>query len=355
MKQKIKTVLRNVLITAGILLISFACSLVMQNLLDTQTLIPSVFLLGVFLTSLLTQGYMYGIVSALLSMLAVNFAFTFPYFEFNFTIHENAVSALLMIVVTVVTGALTTKLKKQEMLRAETEKEKMRANLLRAISHDLRTPLTTIYGASATMIENYDILEDENKIQLLRGIQEDSQWLIRMVENLLSITKVDTNHVKLNKNSIVLEELLDSTLEKFKKRYPDQQVVLSLPDEFITLSMDAILIEQVLVNLLENAVHHAEGMTRLELRVTSKDEKIHFEVIDDGCGMDNDRIKALLAGRLLPADGSADSSKQFMGIGLSVCATIVKAHGGDIWAANNPAGGMRFGFSMEKEVLENEQ
>ena len=148
-------------------------------------LIPSVFVLAVFLISLLTDGYLYGIAAALFSMLAVNFAFTFPFFEFNFTLQENAGSALIMIVITVVTSALTTKLKRQEMLRAETEKEKMRANLLQAISHDLRTPLTAIYGSSSTIMENYDVLGDESKMQLLDGIKEDSQWLIRMVENLL--------------------------------------------------------------------------------------------------------------------------------------------------------------------------
>ena len=103
-------------------------------------LIPSVFVLAVFLISLLTDGYYFGIAAALFSMLAVNFAFTFPYFEFNFSIQENVVSALIMIVITVATSTLTTQLKRQEMLRTETEKEKMRANLLRAISHDLRTP-----------------------------------------------------------------------------------------------------------------------------------------------------------------------------------------------------------------------
>lgn len=355
MEQYFKRILRNVAVMILILTASFFTSLLIHNLLNTQALIPSVFILAVFLVSLLTDGYFYGIAAALCSMLVVNFAFTFPFFEFNFTIHENAVSALIMIVVTVVTSTLTTKLKRQEMLRAESEKEKMRANLLRAISHDLRTPLTTIYGASSTLIENYDAFADTDKLQLLQGIKEDSQWLIRMVENLLSVTKFDSSKVKLIKSSIVLEELIDSALAKFKKRYPSQNVQLTMPEDFIIVRADAILIEQVLVNLLENSVQHAEGMTCLQLCVRVKERAVVFEVIDDGCGIEKERLKDILAGRYTSSASSADSSKQFMGIGLSVCATIIKAHGGQFWAENGKKCGVCFGFTLEKDVLEDEQ
>ena len=104
-------------------------------------------------------------------------------------------------------------------MRAESEKEKMRANLLRAISHDLRTPLTSIYGATSTIIENYDSLKKEQQLKLLSEVQADSDWLIRMVENLLSVTRVDEETVRLNKTPTVLEELIDTVLLKFRKRY----------------------------------------------------------------------------------------------------------------------------------------
>ena len=117
-----------------ILILSFGISLLLQEVLGTQALIPSVFALAVFLISVFTEGYIYGVLSSLLSVLAVNYAFTFPYFKFNFTIPENLISALIMLAVTIITSALTTKIKQQKKERAETEKEKMRANLLRAIS-----------------------------------------------------------------------------------------------------------------------------------------------------------------------------------------------------------------------------
>ena len=186
-----------------------------------------------------------------------------------------------MLIIAILTSAFTTKMKEWQREKTEGEKERMRANLLRAVSHDLRTPLTTIYGASSSIVMNYEKLTDEQKLQMANGIKEDSEWLIRMVENLLSITRIDSGGVKLLKSPTVLEELIDSVILKFKKRYPEQKVQLDIPDEVIVIPMDAILIEQVIINILENAVHHAKGFTRLGLRVFKIDEKAmaHMEAI----------------------------------------------------------------------------
>jgi len=353
--QKYWMHLKNILYMVLIPAAAFLLSQTLHTMYHAEELIPSLFVLAVFVVSLVTDGYYYGIAAALISVLAVNFAFTFPYFEFNFSIHENAVSAVIMLGVTIATSALTTKIKRQEAMRAETEREKMRANLLRAISHDLRTPLTAIYGASSTMIDNYDMLRKEDQIEMLCGIREDSQWLIRMVENLLSVTRIDASNVKLIRSSVVLEELVDSVLAKFKKRYPSQNVELILPDVFITISADAILIEQVLINLLENAVQHAQGMTKLQLSIRADESFVVFEVIDNGCGIGKEQLKTILSGRTPQESVTADGHKQGMGIGLSVCATIVKAHSGEIYAHNAEGGGMIFGFTLVREVGDDEQ
>ena len=226
-----------------------------------------IFMLAVFVTSMYTDGYLWGVLASLASVLAVNFAFFTPYFAFNFTLPENLFSGLVMLAVSIMTSTLTTRVKKQEQLRMETEREKMRANLLRAVSHDLRTPLTSIYGACSTVTENYDSLGKEQALKLLREACEDAQWLNRMVENLLSVTRFDGEQVAVKKTPTVLEELLDAVLVKFKKRCPDVPVQLELPEDFVMIPMDSMLIQQVLMNLLENAALHAEGMTKLTLRV----------------------------------------------------------------------------------------
>lgn len=309
------------------LLLSFLVCLGVQKSFGTEHLIPAIFTVSVFLTTLFTHGYIYGVVAALVSVLAVNYAFTFPYLKFNFTIPENLFSAVIMLTVTIITSALTTKIRKHEKMMAESEKEKMRANLLRAISHDLRTPLTTIYGSSSAMIENYDKLTKEQHLELIEGIREDAAWLTHMVENLLSVTRIDGEGLKLVKTPIVLEELVDSVLVKFQKRYPKQEVILEIPDEFISIPMDPVLIEQVIMNLLENAVKHAKGMTKLSLKVTTEDKKVTFEVSDDGIGF----------------------TQKDIGIGLTVCDTIVKAHGGEFTMKNRKTGGAIAQFTLDME------
>ena len=158
-----------------------------------------IFMLAVFVTSMYTEGYAWGVAASLISVLAVNFAFLSPYFAFNFTLSENLFSGLVMLVVSIMTSTLTTRIKKQEQLWMESETEKMRATLLRAVSHDLRTPLTSIYGACSTVIENYDSLEKEQKLKLLGEACSDAQWLNRMVENLLSVTRFDGGQVAVQK------------------------------------------------------------------------------------------------------------------------------------------------------------
>lgn len=347
------SILKNSLYTVAILVSAFFVSLGIQLYFNASSLIPAVFVLAVFLISLLTNGYIYGFLSALVSVLAVNYAFTFPFNKFNFTIEENAVSAVIMIVVTLLTCTLTAKIKKQEELRNEGEMEKLRANLLRAISHDLRTPLTAIYGSASTIADNYSNLKDDDKITMINGIKEDSQWLIRMVENLLSVTKFDSGNVKLIKSSVVLEELIDSVLSKFQKRYPKVKVNIEIPDNFITVLCDPILIEQVLINLLENSVRHAKTFTHISLKVFTLGGNAIFEVSDDGVGIDSKILKNIFTS-FSQSETNSDSKTHSMGIGLSVCAAIIKAHGGSVSAENNKPHGAIFRFTLKSED-ENEQ
>ena len=257
--------------------------------------------------------------------------------------------------IAVLTSALTTKVKHQEAIKAETEKEKMRANLLRAVSHDLRTPLTTIYGSCTALRENGAGLTEEQKDRMLQGIQKDSQWLVRMVENLLSITRIDSGSIQIVKVSTALDELIDSVLVKFYKHYPDHRILLELPEELVLIPMDAMLIEQVLINLLENAVLHGKGLTQIRLSVSVDGELAVFEVRDNGCGIPQEKLTRVFTGYFGSNDQMADQAKRNAGIGLSLCATIIRAHGGTISAENDPAGGAVFRFTMNTEETTDEQ
>ncbi len=344
-----KTVVKDILITVGILITAFFISIWLKNA-EIDEHISTLFAFAVFIISLLTKSYVYGIASAFLGTLAINYAFTFPYFAFNFTIPENLISAIVMVTIALLTGALTTKIKRQEALKAESERERMRANLLRAVSHDLRTPLTTIYGSASALLDQQETLSDAQKSKMLKSIKDDSDWLVRMVENLLSVTRIDSGRVKLAKMPIVIDELLHSAVPKFKKRYPDCPLSLAVPEETVIVPMDAMLIEQVIINILENAVIHGEGLTKLELRVTDSKGKAVFEIEDDGCGISEDRLPSIFEGYLGCENTVADRKKRNAGIGLSVCATIINAHGGEITAKNIKPHGALFSFTLDSEV-----
>ncbi len=341
---KYKYILFDGCFTLATLLAVFGLTLLQQQF-QLQNITDMLFVLGVFLVSVKTRGYFWGIAASLVSVLAVNWAFMDPYWAFDLISPASITSGLILLIVAVMTSALTTRLKHQEKLRADAQTERMRGNLLRAVSHDLRTPLTSIYGACSAMIES---LPRQTQLKLLGDIRSDAQWLTRMVENLLSVTRVDAGTVRLSKQSTVLEELIDALLLKFHKHYPNQPVQVQIPEEFVSIPMDAMLIQQVLMNLLENAVFHAKGMRELRLRVTTERGLAYFFVEDDGCGIPPDRLARLFEG-FPDSTASSDTGRGNMGIGLSVCRTIIKAHGGDITAKNRPQGGAAFRFWLEME------
>ena len=335
--------LRDGAVTLAIMFAVFIVSLVLSYLLSSGDAVSALFVFAVFLVSFLTDGYLWGFISAAASMLIVNFAFTYPFFHFNFTLPENIVSALIFTTVALLTSTLTTQIKRTESIKREGEREKMRANLLRAVSHDLRTPLTTIYGSATTLLDNYQALSDEQICSMLRGVTEDSESLLRMVENLLSVTRLDGGSVKINKMPTAVFDLFDSVIAKLNRRYPDAKISVNIPDGLLLVPMDALLIEQVLINLLENAVQHAKGFTKIELSANPEGEYAKFSVRDDGAGISPELIPELFTGRL----GKGDSEGRGMGIGLSVCESIVKAHGGRITVTQLSPHGTEFSFSLE--------
>ncbi|HPV99677.1 MAG TPA: DUF4118 domain-containing protein [Oscillospiraceae bacterium] len=347
---------KNFLIAFGIEIATFCVCMIVDLLLDMKMLTPMIFILGVFLVSRYTEGYFYGIAASIASVLLVNYAFTFPYFAFDFAPTVSFISAVCMMTVTFITSTMTTQIKRQSQVKAENQREKMRANLLRAISHDLRTPLTSIRGACSILLEDGASLSDAQRRTLLAEMQENSDWLVRMVENLLTVTRISADGgVKINKSPVVLEELTESAISKFNKQHPEHPVRVDIPEEFILIPMDAILIEQVLVNLLENAVQHAKGMTELCFSAKVDGTEAIFAVEDDGAGIPEDRLPNLFSGYLGSERIPADNRKHNMGIGLSVCSTIIHAHGGTISAENRPEGGARFRFSLPLEEKKDEQ
>lgn len=353
-KQGMRQITRNMGLTLLILgAASIVCSL-MNTVSSSDSAVPMVFVLAVLLTARLTDGYFYSLFATAASVVAVNYVFTFPYFEFNFSLTGYPLTFVTMFAVSVVVGMLTEQVKRQSRIEVEVEKEKMKANLLRSVSHDLRTPLTSIIGSTAAVLENYDILSDDVKRDLIGQVRDDAQWLVRLVENILSITRIKEGAVQIRKNKEAVEEIIAEVLSKFRNLNPDTVVHIHMPDELMLVPMDAMLIEQVLMNMLENAVLHAEGMTEINLKVECAEGNAVFTVADDGKGIDETILPALFTDMFAHAEKMSGDGRRSMGIGLSACASVIRAHGGEMHAENRPEGGACVSFTLPMmEVTEN--
>lgn len=232
----------------------------------------------------------------------------------------------------------------QRLILVESEKEKMRSNLLRAISHDLRTPLTGILGASSTILENVDILDEQTKIKLITNIKEESQWLIRMVENLLSVTRID-DASDVMKSPEAAEEIVAAAIRRIRKRFQERKIDVIVPDELLLVPMDGTLIEQVLINLIENAIKHSGEDTLIKVEIKKDDNSAIFEVSDNGEGIIEQDFPNLFKGYSSNEKKVSDSSRG-MGIGLGICMSIIKAHHGYMEAKNRDDGGAVFRFTL---------
>ena len=349
MPDRLKKIVKNIGITAGILgVVSIFC-LLLQSVSESDNHVPLLFVFAVFCISRFTDGYLYGILASVVAVFCVNGVFTYPYYEINFTITGYPLTFLVMFAVAFGVSALTTQIKNQEQIRLEAEKEKMRGNLLRAISHDIRTPLTSIIGATSTVLDNPALSQEEQRA-LLTDVRDDAQWLIRVVENLLSITRIGNDQAKISKEAEAVEEVLGEAAGKFRKRFPSVSVEVHVPDDVLMVPMDPILIVQVLSNLLENAVFHGETTSRISLSARRDGQWACFSVQDDGRGIPPQKLHGLFDGTLDRTEPAPGDGKRNMGLGLSVCQAIVRAHGGTMEAHNTESGAeFTFRLPLSKE------
>lgn len=338
--------LKNIIITIGILALTFAVGFFMRNQHVEEIQTAPIFILAVLLISRFTDGYLYGIAASLISIFGVNYAFTYPYFSLNFTLSGYPLTFAVMLCVSIVVSTLTIRIKRQEKVKTEIEMEKNRSNLLRSISHDIRTPLTSIIGSSSALLDNSSKLSEEYKEKLVSDIRDEASWLVRVVENVLSVTKINGSSAKISKSKEVVEEIVGEVALKYKKQFPDIPLEISVPDSMLFVPMDATLIEQVIFNLLENAVVHGKTATKISLSVKKHASDAVFTVSDNGVGIDKSILPYLFDGSFVPGKGNSSDAKRDMGIGLSVCKTIINAHGGTTRAANNKNGGAVFGFTL---------
>lgn len=236
---------------------------------------------------------------------------------------------------------------RQAQLAVNIEKEKTRSTLLRAISHDFRTPVAAIRGACSAMLEQPD-LPKRTREKLLRDMLEDADWLSGMAENILTATRISGEAPRISEKEEAAEEVVAYAVSIVRKRCGRREIRIKVPDELLLVPMDGGLIAQVLINLLENAVLHSDsdGPVRVELR--REGDRARFDVLDHGRGIPACLAAGLFQDGAAPELCRADASRGW-GLGLSICKTIVDAHHGTIEARQAPGGGSLFSFWLPLE------
>ena len=301
----------NTLFTLTLLGIATALAFLFFSFVSENTAnIALLYIIAQILIARYTNGYLHGLFSSVFSVICINFFFTYPFFRLNFTLSGYPVTFIGMLIITLLTTATT-----------------------------------------SSLLSDDSILSDAEKRELLENIENDSSWLLNMVENLLSVTRInDTVTHQVNKTPEIVEEVVAEAVQRLKKRFPSASIIVHVPTDYLLIPMDAILIEQVLINLLENALIHSGSSHSLELTVTDHPDHVTFCAKDFGHGLNPDVIPDIFSG-ICHNTGSVDSHKG-MGIGLSICKTIIDAHNGYIEAKNHTNGAL-FLFTLPKEEEEN--
>ncbi|MBW9158856.1 DUF4118 domain-containing protein [Clostridium tagluense] len=234
---------------------------------------------------------------------------------------------------------------KKKNINLEAERERVRGNLLRSISHDLRTPLTGILGSVSTITDNYDILDNDTKKELLDIIYEDTSWLIHSVENILSMTRIDEGKLEIKKDTEVVEEIVAESIARVKRFSGSHNIVTDLPENMVILFVDGLLIEQVLINLIDNAIKYTQDDSIIAVKVTVKEDNVVFDISDNGKGIPEEDITSIFDRFYTKTKGDC-LEKRGIGLGLAICKSIIEAHGGCMEALNNSSGGATFRFSL---------
>ncbi|QIB69736.1 DUF4118 domain-containing protein [Aminipila butyrica] len=244
---------------------------------------------------------------------------------------------------------------KQMAADAEIIQERYRTNLLRSVSHDLRTPLSGIIGTSEMLLDL--IQPSDEKYQMIKGIYNEADWLHGMMENILSLTKLEDGQLLIDKEQEAVEEIVGGAVSHIGRRFPEYEIKVEVPPELLLIPMDGKLIQQVLMNLLDNAVKHTpkEGEICVSVTADPKRQEVIFTVRDQGEGIKSEELP-LLFKPFFTSRGKLADAHRGTGLGLTICEAIVKAHGGRMEAGNSSDGkGAEFIFTLPMEVKKDEQ
>jgi two-component system sensor histidine kinase KdpD len=238
----------------------------------------------------------------------------------------------------------------REEAAALMKNEQLRTTLLRSISHDLRTPLTSIYGNADNLLADSDRMDEETKKEIYRDIREDSYWLISVVQNLLSVTRLENKELKLNKDIELIDDVIGEALQHSDRSVGNRRVIFEPGGENLFVEADAALIEQVIINLVNNAIKYTPDGSEIRIETSGTEQEVLVSVSDNGPGVAEEELSKLFE-LFYMGDRTGADSRRGLGLGLGVCQSIVEAHEGSIHAQNLEPHGLRIWFSLPKKEI----
>ncbi len=287
------------------------------------------------------------IVAALLSTLAFDFFFIEPYLSFAVSDTQYIFTLLVMLTISQLICHLNLLIKKQSesthKAKLQVDFEKMRNLLLTSISHDLRTPLTAIMG-SASILLQVDNTSADMSAELLKNIFDESKRLNQHVTNILQMIRLESRSVKMNKRSYFAEDIIENALERLTESIAERAIELNIDAELPAVFIDPMLIQQVMVNLIENAIKYSPSGFPIGISARLSQGKLIIKIADRGMGLDTDELQNIF-NQFYRCSNSTHADNGF-GLGLPICKNIIEMHGGTIWAQNRIGGGAIFYFSL---------
>lgn len=354
-KYKIKQILLQSLLMLGTFAVCTGVCYLLDffEINDLNYLI--IYVLGILLVAVFTHGYAYSLILSAGSVLGYNFFFTVPRYTLHFNDSSYIATFILMLIVGIGISAVTYQLKRRlqqinalnlerARLKSEAEKEQLKAMLLRSISHDLRTPLTTMKNGAEVLLADNKIGE-RDRHEILSDIADKADWTIRLVENLLSLSRIDSERLTVKKKPEALEEIVPQAVRKVYGLLGNRKMHYDMPPELLLVPMDATLIIQTISNILGNAVKYTADDGNITIKVWDTGRNAVFRISNDGEQIAEVDLPHLFEAYYKGGDSTKDSGG---GLGLSICKLIVTAHGGEI-SARNLEHGVAFEFTLPME------
>lgn len=233
-----------------------------------------------------------------------------------------------------------------QQIEMKAQQEALRANLLRAISHDLRTPLTSIAGNAGILMENENAFDKDKRKSLYADIYDDSMWLVTLVENLLSITRLENGAINLKFEPEIIEDVFEEAINHLDRRKSEYNIQTDVEDEFLMAKMDVRLIIQVIINIVNNAIKYTPTGSTITLSAKAQNGMVLIQISDNGNGI-SDEDKKHLFDMYYTANSARSDSRRGLGLGLNLCKSIVNAHGGQISVSDNVPSGCVFSFTLQ--------